>query len=99
MILCSQGLVPGSEPLLLAYSLQLNYSHSQYGTTNEFANSSSFSLLSDITLLSLLQLVTPHNFSTADGVVTNITACISIASQCGTPFSGDMLCGFFNSGI
>ena len=74
----------------------LSYSHSQYETVSAFNNSSAFSLPSDVSIHSVQ--LTPHSFSTADAVVTNITACVNITSQCGMAFNGEMLCGDFNSG-
>ena len=75
----------------------LSYSHSQYETVYEFNNSSAFSLPSDVSIHSVQ--LTPHSFPTADAVVTNITACVNIASQCGMAFCGGMLCADFSSGL
>ena len=73
------------------------YSHFQYDTIYPYSLSTSFSLLSNISMYTIP--LTPSNFGTQDGVVTNITACINITSQCGITFSGETVCGFYNSGI
>ncbi|KAI6659416.1 hypothetical protein LOD99_10813 [Oopsacas minuta] len=75
--------------LMLEYSLDLIYNHTQSDITHQFSNSTTFLLLSSITEYNTY--ITPHNFTTDDGVVTNITACIQIIQQCGV-FNGQTIC-------
>ncbi|KAI6659412.1 hypothetical protein LOD99_10831 [Oopsacas minuta] len=81
-------------PLILEYSLDLVYNHTQSDLTHQFSSSTTFLLLSSIT--EYTTYITPHNFTTDDGVVTNITTCIQIIQQCGA-FNGHTICRFFNA--
>ena len=57
----------------------------------------SFSQLSNDTTYS--QIITVPSFTTNEPITTNVTACISITEQCGTPFIGATECGLYSSGI
>ncbi|KAI6649883.1 hypothetical protein LOD99_6433 [Oopsacas minuta] len=89
-------LLPVMTPLslILEYSLDLVYNHTQSDITHQFSNSTTFLLLSNESIYSIY--ITPHNFTTDDGVITNITACIQLIQQCGV-FNEQTICVFFNS--
>ena len=83
-------------PLLIDYSLTVNYHYTQNSVTQSFNGDSILSLLSDVETHTIQ--LTPHSFSTNSGVSFEITLSLKMVRQCGQSVNGFEVPGSLNTG-
>ena len=83
-------------PLLIDYSLKVNYTYTREDIAQSFSEDSILSLLSDVETHTIQ--LTPHNFFTSSGVSVEIILSLEIVQQCGQSVVGSVVHGSLNTG-
>ena len=83
-------------PLLIDYSLKVNYTYTRDNITQSFNGDSMLSLLSDVETHTIQ--LTPHNFSTNSGVCIKIILSLKMEQQCGQSVNGIIVPGSLDTG-